>query len=240
MNTIKIDDKKQVQIIAHRGCSGLELENTNAAFIAAGNRSYYGVETDIHCTIDGKYIIFHDDKTKRLAIDNMVIEESTYDTLRGLLLLQKDGVKGRTDLRMPNLEEYIGICKYYEKVAVLELKNHMEKEAVNEICDQIEALGYLENVVFISFDLENMITIRERYPQQPAQYLVMKCEEEEFEALKKYNLDLDIYYPSVTKEMVDKCHAAGIKVNCWTVDKKEDAEKLIEYGVDYITSNILE
>ena len=47
MNTIKIN-KKNVKIVAHRGLSGIEVENTNAAFVAAGNRSYYGIETDIY------------------------------------------------------------------------------------------------------------------------------------------------------------------------------------------------
>ena len=59
MNTIKIADKKQTLMVAHRGCSGLERENTNAAFVAAGNRSYFGIETDIHKTLDGKFIIIH-------------------------------------------------------------------------------------------------------------------------------------------------------------------------------------
>ena len=35
MNTIKIN-KEHVQMIAHRGLSGLEKENTCAAFVAAG------------------------------------------------------------------------------------------------------------------------------------------------------------------------------------------------------------
>ena len=49
MDTIKIE-KKNTLMVAHRGVSGLEKENTLAAFIAAGNRSYYGVETDVHRT----------------------------------------------------------------------------------------------------------------------------------------------------------------------------------------------
>ena len=53
-------------------------------------------------------------------------------------------------------------------------------------------------------------------------------------------LDLDIYYKALTAEHVKALHEAGIEVNCWTVDQPEDAEKLIGYGVDYITSNILE
>ena len=240
MNTIKIDDKKQVQMIAHRGCSGLELENTNAAFVAAGNRSYFGIETDIHATADGKFIIIHDDSTKRVAIDNLIVEESTYDTLRNLLLVQKDGRKGRTDLRLSNLEEYIGICKYYEKVSVLELKGNLSREAVYEICDRIAVLDYLENVIFISFAIQNLLYVREKYPEQAAQYLLSECKEEDYARLLKYRLDLDIHYPKLTKELVERCHGDGLKVNCWTCDKKEDADRLISYGVDFITSNILE
>ena len=59
MNTIKFD-KKDTRVIAHRGLSGLEKENTNSAFVAAGNRSYYGIETDIHRTKDGHFVINHD------------------------------------------------------------------------------------------------------------------------------------------------------------------------------------
>ena len=49
MNTIKVD-RKNTLMVAHRGVSGIEKENTCAAFVAAGNRSYYGVETDVHRT----------------------------------------------------------------------------------------------------------------------------------------------------------------------------------------------
>ena len=55
MNTIKVNAGKTM-MVAHRGVSGLERENTVAAFLAAGNRSYYGIETDFHRTADGKFI----------------------------------------------------------------------------------------------------------------------------------------------------------------------------------------
>ena len=239
MNTIKIE-KKGVQLVAHRGCSGLDQENTHAAFVAAGNRSYFGIECDVHRTVDGKYVIIHDDTTARVAIDSLVVEESTYDTLRNLLLKEKNGEKGRTDIRIPSLQEYISICKHYDKIAVLELKNHFEKEDVWEICSIIEEMGYMENVIFISFDYENMVTLREKYPTQPAQLLDYKGEADLVERLKAHNLDLDISHKVLTKELIDACHAEGIKVNCWTVDDVEIANRLIDWGVDFITTNILE
>ena len=61
-NTIKLENKGNVRMVAHRGVSGLEKENTNAAFVAAGNRSYYGIETDVHLTADNRFILIHDDR----------------------------------------------------------------------------------------------------------------------------------------------------------------------------------
>ena len=138
MDTIHLLNKGKTLMVAHRGVSGLEKENTMPAFVAAGNRSYYGIETDVHKTADGKYILFHDDTTARVAIDNMVVEETAYDTLRALPLTDREGKRGRIDLRMPNLEEYINLCKAYGKDAVLELKNAFEEEDIYEICEIID------------------------------------------------------------------------------------------------------
>lgn len=240
MNTIKITTPNKPRMIAHRGVSGLETENTNAAFVAAGNRSYYGIETDVHRTLDGNFVIIHDDTTARVAVDNLRVEESTYDTLRGLLLKQKDGVKGRTDIRIPNLQEYIGICKYYEKAAILELKNHMDREDVYRICDIVEGMGYLEQTIFISFDFDNLLYIKEKLPAQTVQFLTGQCDAALIATLAQHHMDLDIHFAGITPELVPQCHAAGIQVNCWTVDHPEDAQRMIAYGVDFITSNILE
>ena len=72
MNTIQIN-RGNVKMIAHRGLSGLEAENSHAAFVAAGNRSYYGIETDLHVTADGRFVLMHDDNTKRVSgVDKIV------------------------------------------------------------------------------------------------------------------------------------------------------------------------
>jgi glycerophosphoryl diester phosphodiesterase len=241
MNTIKINSKN-VKMIAHRGLSGLEKENTCSAFVAAGNREkYFGIETDVHCTADGKYIVIHDDNTGRVGLDKMVVEESTFDTLRKLQLLDIDNKRGRGDLMLPTVEEYIGICSKYEKHAVLELKNPMPAEDVYNIVSKIEEMGYLSNVIFISFALENLVALREKYPTQPAQYLIEKEWKDSYlEDLKKYNLGLDIDHRILTKEIVESVHALGQEVNCWTVNTLEAGEAVIEMGVDYITTNILE
>lgn len=240
MDTIKIDNK-QVKMVAHRGLSGLEKENTCSAFVAACNRAtYFGVETDVHRTADGQYIIFHDDNTARVGIDHMVIEETTFDTLRKLQLTDIDGKRGRIDLTMPTLMEYIEICKKYGKHCVLELKNQFKASDVYKIVGLIEKAGYLDHVIFISFALKNLIYLRRHYPNQPAQYLVKEWDDKLLETLGEYNLGIDIYYKSATAENVQKVHDLGKEYNVWTVNEAVDGDALVEMGVDYITTNILE
>ena len=239
MNTKKINSKT-TKMIAHRGLSGIERENTCSAFVAAGNRSYFGIETDIHVTADGGFVIFHDDNTARVGLDSLVIEQSTFQTLRNLQLTDTDGKRGRSDLRIPALSEYIGICKKYEKTAVLELKNRMTKEQIAAIVSEIESLEYLERVIFISFSFENLLDLRVIRPEQTAQFLTEQYSEELLEKLQKENLDLDILYTELTKDRIEKIHAKGITLNCWTCDDPVWAENLADWGIDYITSNILE
>lgn len=240
-NTLRLNSDK-VLMVAHRGLSGIELENTASAFVAAGNRSYYGIETDVHRTGDGQFVVIHDDNTKRVGIDALVVEETSYETLRALRLADKDGVRGRNDLRIPSLLEYTQICKKYGKVSVLELKNHFDPAEVDKIIEIIRGEEWLENTIFISFDLENLIYLRSVLPEQPAQYLVSKFGDDLLDTLIKYNLDLDIHYKTetLTPERIKAVHDAGHKVNVWTVDDLESANRMIEYGVDYITSNIVE
>ena len=228
-----------VRMIAHRGVSGLERENTCAAFVAAGNRSYGGVETDVHRTLDGRYIVVHDDDLRRIAGLDWVIEETDYETLRTVRLTDTDGC-ARADLGLPSLEEYLHICRKYDKDAVLELKNHFEPEDIDGVLETICASGWLARTTLISFDLPNLICVRERLPRQSAQYLVEAIDDGVLETLKTYRLDLDAEYTAVTREWVEACHAAGIRVNVWTVDNPDDARRLAACGVDDITSNILE
>ena len=239
MNTVKFD-KKNALVVAHRGLSGIERENTNAAFVAAGNRSYYGIETDFHRTADGKFIISHDQSLKRVSGEEIDVEAVSLAVAQSVVLLDKDGTKGRADLRAPSLENYISICKKYEKHCVLELKSIFTEEETAAYIELIRALGYLEHVTFISFYYENLEKIRAYYPEASVQFLFSEMTEEIVEKVKRDRFDVDVYFKALTKEAIADFHAAGLVVNCWTVDLPEDGERMAEWGVDFITSNILE
>lgn len=242
MNTLKINSKG-TKFIAHRGLSGIERENTYPAFIAAGNRNYYGIETDIHVTKDGKFVVIHDETTKRVSNETTVInvEENYYSAVENLVLPDKDGSTHRKDIRIPLLKDYISICKKYEKKCVLELKNPFKKSDIKKLIKEIEKEDYLDNVIFISFAFKNCTILRELLENNDIQWLTAEnITEEMADMLVQNRLNLDVLYNKLTKENIDMLHSKGIKVNCWTCDNPAAAEKLVDMGVDFITTNIIE
>lgn len=194
----------------------------------------------MHLCADGSFVIFHDDNLKRLAGVDIAVEKSSYEDLKTIVLKDTCDSVVRSDLAIPTLSEYIRICKKYEKVSVLEIKNHMPKKDIKRIVDIIRELKYLDNTVFISFDFENLVSLREISSKLTLQYLVSKWSDNLTDKLKKHKMDIDIYHKEITKERVRLLHKNGILVNAWTVDTKDDAKRLISCGVDYITTNILE
>ena len=239
MNTIKFS-KENTLVIAHRGLSGIETENTCAAFTAAGNRSYYGIETDIHRTADGKFVTIHDGDLKRVAQVDIDIENSTLEEIQKVVLFDKSGDKNRTDLRVGTLENYISICKKYSKHAVLELKSEFTDQETAKIINIIEDFKYLENVTFISFSYENLLKIRKILPKQSVQFLFSNFTDEIIKKVIADKMDVDVNFNALTHDNIEFLHEMCIKVNCWTVDNKNDAEQLAKWGVDFITTNILE
>lgn len=240
MDTVKFD-KKQTRMVAHRGLSGIECENTAAAFVAAGNRSYWGIETDVHSTADGQYVVIHDTEAgMRVSDTNLNVEESTLEEIQAVWLKKPDTGESRTDFRIPTLAEYISICKKYGKVAVTELKTDFTEAQISEILEIVDSYAYLESTVFISFKWENLVKVKKLRPDQCVQFLCSAIDDAKIEELATYKMDLDISKSGLSEELVKKIHEKGLEINCWTVDSPEEAAQYVAWGVDYITSNILE
>lgn len=230
-DTVKFEGG-EVKMIAHRGLSGMEIENTEAAFIAAGERSYYGIETDVRRTADGKYIIVHDKNLDKLGVKGVTVEEKTLEELLGIT------IKGGE--RLCTLEGYISVCKRYGKRAVLELKSDFTAEEIADIMRIISELGYLDSTTVISFEYNDLLAVRAVSPEQRVQYLTSRLDEDELERLISDRIDASIKYTAITKDVVDKLHAEGLEVGCWTVNNRFIAAQLVRLGVDYITTDILE
>lgn len=254
MDTIKMYTGK-TQMVAHAGLMGMETSNTNAGFIAAGNRSYWGIECDVRVAKDGMAVI-HNPTTAGISPVEISVADHTIAELQSIPLydrpffygmedygLTPGGTEVRSDLRIPSLAEYIRICKRYGKICVLELKHPMDAESIAYVAEQYRELDYVDGVVFISFYWENLTEVRKYLPDCPVQFLTddkREFTEEFLDEVAENKFDLDIHIFTTTKELVERIHARGIKVNVWTCDWPDRARQLVEWGVDYITTNVIE
>ena len=240
-NTVKISDHGHTLMVAHRGLSGIERENTCSSFVAAANRSYFGIETDVRQTADGKFVLSHDNDTLRNSGIQMTVSESTFEQIRSVRYKDRDGSLDRGDLMVPELKEYIKICKTYGKVCILELKGRFTEDMCRGISAVIREADYLDNIVFISFSWDSLVDMRKVCPDCKVQYLTNKSNPMDLIGrLAENGFGIDANWESLTEENVAALRENGITVNCWTVDDPEAAKRLIDWGVDQITTNILE
>lgn len=239
METLKLE-KKQTKMIAHRGLSGLEKENTCLAFVAAANRSYYGIETDVHLTKDGTFVICHDFNTGRVSNVNLEIKDTNFSDLRNINLYDINSNETKPYIKIPTLKEYLSICLKYNKHCIIEVKPKFSKEEIQKLLDEVKEINELKNTTFISFSLENLKKIRSINESIPLQYLTSIYTNELPEICKREKVDIDILFSQLTKENMECFKNNNIVVNAWTVNNLEDANKLVSFDIDFITTNILE
>lgn len=229
-----------MKMIAHRGYSKYELENTKEAFLAAANRSYFGIETDVVLLKDRSMILFHDDDLVRLAESNQKIRDLTLkEALR--IELKAKGTYHTYHYHITTPLEYLRICKHYNKYPVIELKWGMDNDAVDKLMELLLEENMYDKSMIICYTFTTILYLKEKYPNYHTQYLLgMLYSEEIIDKCLENEISIDLRWDLVTKELVDRFHEKNLEVNVWTVDSKETYEKMKEYGVDYITTNILE
>ena len=180
----------------------------------------------------------HDHTTGRTGDRDLPVRESTLAALSEVRLLGKDGLP-REDLRVPMLRDYLDICREGDKVCVLELKVRFTEDEVARILAEVDAAGCRDRMLYISFFMENLDTLRKLDPDCTGQFLISQWTEELLPTLIEKKMDLDIHYGALDEEKVRAVLDAGLTLNVWTVDDPATAETLAAWGVHQITSNIL-
>ena len=236
-----LQDKGKTQLISHSGYKGgVQWPNTCAAFIISGTKEYYGIETDMHETKDGRFILRHNIDVPNNDGDMINIPETDFAELRKIRMIDRDGETVREDYFLPSLEEYIHICRAYDKQAILELKSVRDIANLANVVAIVRKMDWYERTTFISFNRDYLLFIREKYPDTSAWLLSGVGDDETLDFIIKHRLGANLQFKCVTKEKVDKLHAHGLPVGTYTVNKLDLAETLISWGVDYITTDIIE
>lgn len=113
------------------------------------------------------------------------------------------------------------------------------EEYVELVMTIVKAKKLEKRVTIHSFDIRSLQYLHEKYPQIATSLGI--DEKEDFENnIKALGFTPTIYspyMPLVGKGLVDKCHAAGVKIIPWTVNTVKDIIYLKNLGVDGIVTD---
>ncbi len=229
-------DAHKIAIACHRGywkCDEAgQAQNSIAALRVAQEYGFWGSEFDLHLCTDEVIPVYHDNK-----LDGKRIDACTYSEVFGKFTLP-NGEK------VPTFEEYLEQgAKDPKCVLVCEFKVHPTPEQEDRLIElsveKMKAAGMYdpERIIFISFSKHVCDVIAETMPEFTNQYLGGDISPED---LAKdgingidYEYDVLVEHP----EWVAEAHNLGMSVNVWTVNKREKIEKMVDLGVDCITTN---
>ena len=139
------------KIIAHRGVTRNDQENTLPAYHQAFSEGADGLEIDVRLSKDEKPIIFHDEDTSRLFKKNLEIKNTTFFELKAL---------GNNENRIPLLDEVLDFLP-------------QNKECFIEIKSDANTVPFLDklriekkNITFLSFDKNVVLALKKRFPNK--------------------------------------------------------------------------
>jgi glycerophosphoryl diester phosphodiesterase len=224
-------------IIAHRGASALEPENSLAAFRRAAADGADGVELDVLCCATGEVVVFHDDDLTRLG--------ARPERIDALSLAALQAVQLTSGASIPTLEEVLDACGPRLLVNVelkaAELGDVALGTLVNRVAALLDAAGASERALVSSFDPRAVALWRQRAPSVRSALLFERDGSLPFRrAWTLARLRPFAVHPQQVlcgPRAVRRWHRRGFRVHVWTVDDPGTLRQCRDVGVDGIITN---
>lgn len=238
--------RHQAEIIAHRGASAAAPENTMAAIDLAWQWFADAVEIDVHVTRDRKVAVIHDDNLQRTCGVDVKAKDLTLAELREFDVGSWKDSSWSNEI-VPTLSEVLASIPEHRRLYV-ELKCGPEVlDALPPVLNLVKHIP--QSVVLIGFDADLLAAVKKRFPQHRALLVVEQqasasgnwspSAAEIIDQCRSLGLDgADLSNTTaVDREAVDQFKAAGLGTCIWTVNTIEDARRLIDAGVEGITTD---
>lgn len=219
----------KVQVVAHRGASKAEKENTLAAFRRAREMGADMVELDVRRTADMRMAVHHDAHLPD-----------------GRLIADVQGADLPTDV--PFLEDALDACEGMQ--VNIEIKNHPEDPDFDEtdrlaavVAAHLAGRGEFDRWLISGFNRPTVDAMRTLCPQVRTAWLTIGVRPEDVASTARSlansgHIAINPWTKFLTRECVEGMHAAGLQVFCWTVDDPDRMRELIDWGVDGIITNV--
>ncbi|MEV5611652.1 glycerophosphodiester phosphodiesterase [Streptomyces sp. NPDC052225] len=214
---------RTVTAVAHRGDPYRVRENTLPSLRSALERGADAVEIDVRLTRDGVPVLLHDATLERLWKHD-----------RPLSALSADEVRGLTAGGVPTLVDALAAAG--DTQLMVDLPGASAK-AVRRVVGVIRDCGAEERVYYCA-GAETMLRVR---AADPAAEIALTWTT--LAPPRPALLDavrprwLNYRFPLVSRDLAARVHRDGYLVSAWTPDTKSAMRRLLDVGVDSITTN---
>jgi glycerophosphoryl diester phosphodiesterase len=215
---------RTVTAVAHRGDPYRVRENTVDSLRSAFRQGADAVEADVRLTRDGVPVLLHDDTLKRL-----------WEHDRPLRSLSCDEVRALTSGGVPTFEEALKATD--EGRLMVALPGRADARAVRRVVGVVRDLGAEERVYYCGA-ADTMLAVR---AADPAAEIALTWTS--LAPPRPALLDavrprwLNYRFTLVNRDLVAKVHRDGCLVSVWTPDTRRSIRRLLDAGVDSVTTN---
>lgn len=209
--------------IGHRGARGLEPENTVLSVRRAVELGAHGIEVDVY-SVDGRLLVIHDSTLNRTTNGRGRFGRRSFEDLRSL-----DAGKGE---RIPTLEE---VCDAVDRRGFInvELKGPRTAEPVAALIhDYVNRRGWrYDDFLVSSFRRRELrklagskIPLAVLFARSPRGFARIASD------LHAVAVHTGLIFTKA--QVVEKAHAAGLKVFVYTANTPADFARMESMGVD--------
>ena len=217
--------------IGHRGAKGYEPENTLISFQKALDMQVDGIELDVHLSADGELIVIHDETVDRTTNGNGLVNTLSSRELKQFRINEHHEIPLLSEVfELVNKNCFINI----------ELKSY---ETADKVVELIEKYVFEKNWNYNHFLISS-------FDWNALQQVRFLNDEIQIGVLTETDLDLALafakfiqaksihpHFHLLNKENVSKIQSKKIDVFPWTVNEREDIEKIKAYKVNGIITD---
>ncbi len=233
-------------IVAHRGASSAEPENTLPAFEAAVAAGADCAEFDVRLTSDGVPVVLHDARVERTTDGAGLVRALSLRDVKRLRVRTASG----GSVEVPTLAEVLSLLSGRAAVDI-EVKNipgepdfDPEAETVVEATVRVlEASGFAGLALVSSFNPRSIARARELAPDVPTGLLTI----EGVDARTALGYASEQGHPwalpqskavfAAGEGFVREAHRLGMRVGTWIVDEPRRAVEALRWGIDVVATN---
>ena len=225
-------------VIGHRGAMGHAPENTMASFRRAWLLGARMVELDVQLTADNQLVVIHDETIDRTTSGRGAVASLTADEIRSFDAGSWCGA-GFAGQRVPLLGEVIEWARGKVNL-VIEVKTSPAQVAtcIDVLQRELQEREFIEQCLIISFDHPFLKELKDANSRLAVGMVYFARLHDPVRAVRAiHGSAMHMHYSCIDAQDVAALQRAGIAVSAWTVNEPADIQRMVDLGVDSITTN---